>query len=253
VGKSYALNRGISEARGEIIAFTDDDVLVSPEWLSELMCTFNQFDCIGVGGRVIAMWEGIIKPKWFSGAGPYFLGAGPVPQFERGDQAKEISTPAVGANMAFRRRAFEKYGSFRSDVGPGVPDGPQLGEDYEFEYRLLHAGEKMVYSPKAIVFHPAAQDRITKKYFLWFYLNMGRANLWLQGWPAGAVLYFGIPRYMFRVLLGKCWIWLFTLGAEKRFYYKAQVYSQVGEMIEARASQKKSKSLTGLRSSQRAY
>ena len=252
-GKSYALNRGISEAKGEIVAFTDDDVFVSPEWLEELMRTFNHFNCLGVGGRVIAVWDGIVKPAWFATSGTYFLGVGPVPQFERGDEAKEISTPAVGANMAFRRIAFEKYGLFGTDMGPGVSQGPQLGEEYEFENRLLHAGEKIVYSPKAVVFHPATQERITKKYFLWFYLNKGRTEIRLEGWPAGAALYFGIPRYIFRTLFGKCRAWLFAVGAEKRFYHKAQFYYLLGQMIEARAMHKRNAALAGVRGSQRAY
>jgi glycosyltransferase involved in cell wall biosynthesis len=253
-GKSHALNRGISEARGEIIAFTDDDVQVSREWLSELSRTFSEFDCIGVGGRVIAVWDGIVKPDWFATAGPYFLGIGAVaPQFERGDRATEISTPAVGANMAFRREAFEKYGSFRTDMGPGVSRGSQLGEDYEFENRLLHAGEKIIYSPTAVIFHPAVQDRITKKCILRFYFNRGRTDIRLDGWPADAALHFGIPRYMFRMLLERCGNWLFALGAQKRLYRKAQLYSLVGEMIEARASQKKKEHLAAPRGSRRAY
>jgi glucosyl-dolichyl phosphate glucuronosyltransferase len=253
-GKSHALNRGIGEARGEIIAFTDDDVQVSREWLSELARTFSEFDCIGVGGRVTAVWDGILKPDWFATAGPYFLGLGPVaPQFERGDRAKEISTPAVGANMAFKREAFEKYGVFRTDMGPGVSRASRLGEDYEFEYRLLDAGEKIIYSPTAVIFHPATQERITKKCILQFYFDWGRTEIRLDGWSAGAALHFGIPRYMFRMLLERCGNWLFAMGAQKRLYHKAKLYYVAGQMTEARRSHQKNESLAGIRGSQRAY
>jgi glycosyltransferase involved in cell wall biosynthesis len=237
-GKSYALNRGISEARGEIIAFTDDDVLVSPEWLPELICAFNHFDCLGVGGRCIPGWDSYKKPDWVVTTGPYCLSRGPLLDFDLGSEAKEIQyrDPPWGLNMAFRRIAFEKYGGFRTDLGPSGT-GRVLGEDTEFCRRLLGHGEKIVYAPKAVVHHPVHPERISKKYFLRYQFNVGRAEIRLEGWPADAVCYFGIPRYMFRTLLERCKTWLFTVGAEKRFYHKARVYCLLGQMFDARALQ----------------
>lgn len=251
-GKSYALNRGIGEARGESIAFTDDDVLVSPEWLRELVCTFHSFDCLGIVGRCIPAWDGLTKPNWLVTTGPYCLSRGPLLDLDLGDEAKETQVAPWGLNMAFRRIAFEKYGVFRTNLGPSGA-GRVLGEDTEFGMRLLRQGEKLVYSPRAIVRHPVHPDRITKRYFLRYYFNNGRAGLREERWPTGAVLYFGVPRYMFRSLLGKCSKWLFSLGSEKRFYRKAQMYSLVGQMAEARASHRESKRLAELRGSQRAY
>jgi hypothetical protein len=118
---------------------------------------------------------------------------------------------------------------------------------------LLRQGEKIVYAPKAIVHHPVHPQRISKRYFLQYQYKVGRTEMQLEGYPTDTVLYFGIPRYMFRALLEKCRIWLFALGSEKRFYYKGQVYSLVGQMIEARRSQRKNKSLAVPRGSQRAY
>jgi glycosyltransferase involved in cell wall biosynthesis len=235
-GLCYARNTGVANSSGEIIGFTDDDVLVSSEWLGELVRTFREFDCIGVGGKSIPAWNGLLKPDWVITSGPYCLSRGPTLDFDLGDEAKEIQVAPWGLNMAFRKTVFERHGLFRTDLDVSGSGG-LLGGDTEFGKRLLDSGEKIAYSPKAVVFHPVARERITKSYFLQYQFRLGRTDIRLEGWPSGAVLYFGIPRYMFRMLIDTCKPWLFTLAAEKRFYAKAQVYHLVGQMMEARVRQ----------------
>jgi glucosyl-dolichyl phosphate glucuronosyltransferase len=232
-GLSHARNAGVANSTGEIVAFIDDDVLILQQWLRELARTFVQFDCIGVAGRIIPVWDGVTKPDWLATAGPYFL-HGPIPDFDCGDEAKEIRSLPVGANMAFRKSAFAKYGFFRPDFGAGASSGTQLGEDFEFCQRLIRAGERLVYSPQAVVFHPAVEKRITKGYYLHFYYDLGRMAIQLEGWPSEAVLYFGVPRYLYRSFLVKCVNWLFAFDKKKRFYCKARVYCVLGYIAEAR-------------------
>ena len=124
--------------------------------------------------------------------------------------------------MAFRRVAFEKYGLFRTDLGISGSRRRITGGDTEFGNRLLRGGEKIVYSPKAVVLHPVVQLRITKNYFLEYYFCLGRTNVRQERWPAESVLYFGVPRYLFRELLGNGAQWLVALNRKKKFYYKAQ-------------------------------
>jgi glucosyl-dolichyl phosphate glucuronosyltransferase len=231
-GLSHARNAGVANSTGEIVAFIDDDVLILQQWLRELARTFAQFDCIGVAGRIIPVWDGVMKPDWLATAGPYFL-HGPIPDFDYGDEANEIRSLPVGANMAFRKSAFEKYGLFRPEMGPGGSLGTLVGDDFDFGQRLLRAGERLLYSPQAVVFHPAVEKRITKGYYLHFYYDLGRMDIRLEGWPSDAVLYFGVPRYMFRMLAQKSRTWLFAFGGRRRFYFKAQVYRLIGQMTEA--------------------
>src|SRR5580704_11547043 len=56
-GKSFALNTAIENARGEVIAFTDDDVLVGVDWLSALLSAFEDNDCVGVAGKIVPVWN----------------------------------------------------------------------------------------------------------------------------------------------------------------------------------------------------
>ena len=62
-GKSHALNRGIAEARGDVLAFMDDDVMVDPMWLQMLTAALLKGMWAGCGGRILAEWN-CPRPRW---------------------------------------------------------------------------------------------------------------------------------------------------------------------------------------------
>jgi len=62
-GKSHALNAGIREARGDVLAFMDDDVVVEPAWLQKLTAPFESGDWTGVGGRIVPDQD-FHSPRW---------------------------------------------------------------------------------------------------------------------------------------------------------------------------------------------
>jgi GT2 family glycosyltransferase len=236
-GKSHALNTGIRAARGEIIAFTDDDVIVDKQWLTNLRRAFDEFACIGVGGRVFALWQSP-KPSWVVLEGP-FRAAGPVVHFDRGNEPREMKeVPPAGANMAFRREAFERHGLFRTDLGP-MGTTRLNAEDTEFGWRLTRAGEKIMYVPSAVIHHPVEPYRATRSYFLSWYFASGRAQLRIERWPQNATCYFGVPRYMFRTFLENLFRWAITLEPQARFYRKRLVYWSAGQIVEARRVSKR--------------
>ena len=72
-GKSYALNAGIREARGNILAFVDDDVTVEPMWLQNLTSALHDSQWAGSGGRTKpAIWvSGFVPPRWLALDGPF--------------------------------------------------------------------------------------------------------------------------------------------------------------------------------------
>jgi glucosyl-dolichyl phosphate glucuronosyltransferase len=225
-GRSFALNKGIRRTSGKIIAFTDDDVTVDPQYLAGLAYTFATFDCIGIGGRIVPVWNQS-KPAWLEIENQQVVG-----HFEYGDEPKEINLPPIGANMAFRRAAFEKYGLFRTELGVNKSE---IGgtEDDEFGRRLLKAGEKIFYAPHAVIYLTVESHRLTKQYFLrWFY-SMGKANIRARMWPQDAVCYFGVPRYIFRSLFENSFRWAVTMDEKLRFHYKLHAYRAVGAIREA--------------------
>jgi GT2 family glycosyltransferase len=223
-GKSFALNTGVRAARGDLLAFTDDDVLVDRHWLTSLEKIFAQFDCIGVAGRVVPVWWEP-KPEWLE-----LEDQQAVVHFEYGEEPRRLELPPNGANMAFRRIAFEKYGLFRVDVGKtkhacGI-------EDREFGVRLLTAGQNLVYAPQAVIYHPVDSARLRKDYFLRWAYSFGRQLMRSGLRPQDAVRYFGIPRYLFGSLLTNSFRWAATRDKKRRFQHLQHVYRDLGSISE---------------------
>lgn len=165
-GKSYALNLSIREARGDILAFTDSDVILPEDWLLRIKEGFEKHDCAALDGRILPLW-GIKPPEWLlaitkNGATNMI--------YSINDSEKEryhsFDKPVLpGGNSAIKKECFSRYGNFRTDLGPrpGIHLG---GEDTDFSCRLLRGGEKLVYYPPITVYHQIPKERITKKYFL---------------------------------------------------------------------------------------
>jgi glucosyl-dolichyl phosphate glucuronosyltransferase len=230
-GKSFALNTGIAGARGDILVFTDDDVTVDKRWLAETIKIFDAYPCIGVGGRIVDVWQGK-KPSWLSLEGPYKLMAAIV-KYDLGDEPRALRTPPFGANLALKKAAFATYGGFRTDLGPTA--GKEIrGEDTELCWRILHDGETMIYAPSAIVFHPVAESRISKRYFEEWYYAFGQATARMERAPERTTRYFGFPRYMLRSWFGDLCAWVIAFPTKRRFFYKLQAWNSWGRLMEER-------------------
>jgi len=232
-GLCYARNAGVKAAIGEIVAFTDDDVTLDKRWLWSIKETFNRFDCIGVGGKIVPVWD-CEKPSWLALEGP-FKPMDVLVSYDLGSNhciIEQKHVPPVGANFAFRKVAFEKYGFFRTDLGR-MGSSLLLGEDTEFVRRLMSHGETIVYDPHAIVYHPVEEHRLRKSYFQSWYFGYGRSWVRMHGVANGFVCYFGVPRYFLRLFCVQLLKWLFTVGEKERFYQKLQLFQMGGEIVES--------------------
>jgi cellulose synthase/poly-beta-1,6-N-acetylglucosamine synthase-like glycosyltransferase len=137
--------------------------------------------------------------------------------------------------MAFRREMFEKFGGFRTDLGP-TPASEIRGEDTEFGRRLVSAKQRLRYEPSAVVYHPVPANRLHKKYFLTWYFDFGRALVRESG--RGPDIW-GIPQPYFRMLktgttaLAETTLrWMLAVNPRQRFFYKALVWRTAGEIAE---------------------
>ena len=235
-GKSYALNTGVREAKGNVLAFMDDDVRVDASWLANLTAPLAGTQWAGIGGRTL-LAKPFTPPNWMSGQGSQSLLGILAAVFDLGPEQCELNLPPYGANMAFRKEMFEKYGLFRTDLGPSPDrDVPRPNEDTEFGRRLMAAGERLHYEPSAIVYHPVLGDRIRKNYFLMWHLDYGRAMV--REWVSGPNI-FGIPRrcFTFLKLVGVClpWEasrWVVTINPQRRFYRRCWVWATAGQIKE---------------------
>ena len=196
-GLSYARNTGIRESLGEVLAFTDDDVRVEPDWLWNLTSSLYGEEWIGAGGRIIPLWAAPL-PGWLVTTDSNITG--PFGVFDLGTEPGPMKCPPFGANMAFQRKAFGKDGDFRVDLGR-AGSNLQGREELEFANRLLARGERLRYEPSAVVSHTVPEWRMRKRYVLRWWYWYGRSEIAELGPPDAKWVILGIPVYLFRRLL----------------------------------------------------
>ena len=229
-GHSHARNRGIVESKGLVLAFTDDDVIVDAHWLEQLRHTSDRFDCLGVGGKIVPKWT-CPKPAWLREDGPYALMKAIV-SFDQGDGTCVLKTPPFGANMSFRRTAFERYGLFRTDLGR--VGARLLGcEDTEFGSRLLRNNERLIYNSDILVYHPVEHERATKRYFQRWYFEYGRAFILQAEIPRGPLRRLRSPMTSLHSLCASLFLWTIAVDPKLRLYYQLHVWETLGRLREA--------------------
>jgi GT2 family glycosyltransferase len=229
-GKSHALNCAIAAAQGELLLFTDDDVLVDPAWATEMVEAATRSSSLCFAGRILADWGGAM-PQWYQATGPLRL-MDAIVRYDLGDRAIDTHLPPYGATVAFRKTAFERFGYYRTDLGPtGVER--VLGEDTELCRRLLSGGESIAYVPTAVVVHPVEPHRATRAYFQRWYFNHGRASIRLSVNAHESKRVWGIPRYLIRSFGESAVRWAFAMSSRARFYHRLQCYQTAGAISES--------------------
>jgi len=228
-GKSYALNTAITAAKGDVLAFLDDDVIVETSWLRNLTLPFESGEWAGTGGRILPQWS-CSTPHWLPEKGWHV--AGPLALFDMNASSGPLHEPPFGTNMAFRKDMFEKYGNFRTDLGR-CGRGLISNEDTEFGRRLLAGGEALRYQPSAVVYHPVTQARVTKRYYLRWWFDKARTDVRELGVPNDAHwLICGVPAVNFRRLLRWTVQWMVTMNPRLRFEQKLKVWVNMGLIVE---------------------
>jgi O-antigen biosynthesis protein len=157
-GSSYARNAGIRGAREEIVAMTDDDMIVSIDWLEQLLAPFDRRDVVAVTGNTMPAKLMTKAEQLFEYYGGFGRGAVAF-ELDKGWLAESrwraAATWRLGGtgNAAFRREIFSdpEIGYFDESLGSGVPTG--VGEDTKLFYDILHAGGVIVYQPSARAWH----------------------------------------------------------------------------------------------------
>jgi len=192
-GLDWARNRAILEAKGEIIAYTDDDVVVDAGWVKGLTQAFLENpDVMAVTGLVVPYeleTEAQVLFEDYGGFGRGFetqqyqtTPNQPMPWYWLG--AGQFGT---GANMAYRRSVFETIGYFDPALDVGTPTNG--GGDLEMFIRVLRAGYRLVYEPTAMIRHRHRRDYAQLKrqisfngslYALWQSLAIAYPDLWIS-------------------------------------------------------------------------
>lgn len=223
-GLSNARNKGIGVSAGEIISFTDDDVLVDEKWLSNIVDTYRKTPKLScLGGKILPIWEKP-RPKWLAGDLLNFLALQDL-----GDKEMTMSTPTLwGANLSIRSSMFKKYGLF--DRKLGNTDGKLYGgEETRFLQTLLDNGEPIRYDPGIIVHHCIPESRIRKSYFRKWVWDKGELGAMEMGEYRRRNL-FGVPFYILRRLTVDSGKYLSSVLAapDKAFRQQLIVFFDIG-------------------------
>jgi GT2 family glycosyltransferase len=156
-GLSYARNRGIAAAAGEIVATTDDDVVCPSDWIERVVAPFADPRVAVVTGNVLPASLDTDAERLFEAYGG--LGRGfqrlrvDARWFTRWRRAVPTWQLGCTANAAFRASIFREraIGLMDEALGAGTPTG--CSEDTYVFYRVLKAGHAIVYEPSAYVWH----------------------------------------------------------------------------------------------------
>jgi len=185
-GLGRARNAGIAKASGEILAFTDDDCYVSPDFLKQIVKVFQDERIRYMGGRVL------------------LYDKTDTPQTIRTETQIRIIEPhsyvrpgeLQGANMAVRRSLISEIGAFDPEFGAGSRFSS--GEDVDFQARASASGAAGIYHPGPLVWHHhgrkpgKAYDKLMRgydygrgAYYAKFILNPHTRGLFLKNWYWG--------------------------------------------------------------------
>lgn len=195
-GLPHGRNAGILAARAPLIAFTDDDVRVSRDWVSTIARLFAAHpEAACVGGKVLPNWSGpwpdwLTREHW-----------SPLALLDYGDTPFHVNATRrvclIGANVAYRREVLDRIGMF-------APHMSSL-QDHEILLRLWRAGGQGLYWPRLTVESDIAPERMKRGYHRRWHRRHGRFSAMmhdedLEQTRAGRL--FGVPAHLYRRAAG---------------------------------------------------
>lgn len=194
-GLSGARNTGVRAARGDVIAFLDDDAWAEPDWLQRQLALYDDTGVLGAGGRIEPEWDCGFRPGHFAPELDWIVGCS-----YRGlpSVAAQVRNP-IGASMSFRRSVFERVGLFDERIGRTAALGGCEETDLCVRVATGMPGGRMVYEPASVVHHRVPTSRTQLGYMISRGWGEGRSKA-LMSHGTGTRTLAAERRYSTRVL-----------------------------------------------------
>lgn len=227
IGLSHARNRGIEEAKGEIIVYMDDDAYACRDFLLKYVEAYENVSPKpdAAGGKILLDWE-VPKPAWFPDSMQRCLTYIDYSQEPRFLDFRKYEYP-FGANMSFLKETLIRLGGFDVNLGR-VGKRLLSNEEKELFFKMHERGLKVYYLPEAGVHHAVTKQRVSKDFLfkrqywqgisdvVWYYTHASKSD------HRGKALYY------FKMLRERLWKLIspnkltegekVKLGCELRYY-----------------------------------
>ncbi|WP_042393198.1 glycosyltransferase family 2 protein [Streptacidiphilus carbonis] len=176
-GLSGGRNTGVRAARGEVVAFLDDDAVAEPDWLRWFADGYADAEVMGVGGLTLPVWASGRRPGWYPEEFDWVHGA----TYRGMPTGRARVRNVLGGNASFRRSAMLSTGGFDAAIGRGADSGaggarrPLGGEETELCIRIQQAdpGAVFLFDDRSVIHHQVPCSRETFGYF--------RSRCWAEG------------------------------------------------------------------------
>ena len=162
-GLSGGKNTGVSIAKGDVVAFLDDDAVADPDWLKFFADSFADPAVVGVGGLTLPEWKAP-RPSWFPREFDWVVGCTYRGMAESGQAVRNV----LGGNACFRREVVELVEGFQNGIGRTAGNGRPLGcEETELCIRInqRQPGAVMLFDDRAMIRHLVPAERCRFSYF----------------------------------------------------------------------------------------
>jgi len=227
-GKSHALNAAIPRLMAsDVIAFVDDDHRVDTRYIEQICKAADEHpDATIFCGRILPDWDGD-EPAWVHDLGPYAVYPLPVPRYDLGLAPRPINHNGPlpgGGNLALRTGVFERIGNFSTQLGP---TGHDLGggEDSDFMFRAINAGERLQYIPDILQHHYVDLERLKLSYLMRKSYQRSRSVTQIHSQGSSAV-----PRHLWRKLSTYIWKTVTSLYWPATRFYLVRTAATLGEL-----------------------
>jgi glycosyltransferase involved in cell wall biosynthesis len=226
-GKSHALNRALPDIRSPLLALVDDDHRVDANYLAAICYSAKAYPEADIFcGRILPDWDGS-EPAWLHETGPYRIYPLPVPRFDQGGTACELTPDLAvpgGGNLALRTPWAKRVGPFATDMGP---TGHDLGgaEDLDWVLRALRMGARLWYVPGMVQHHYVDAERLTLGYLMKKAYKRTASTSRLE--PQKAVG--RVPKYLYRKIAEYAIKACTAIGMSRRRFYLVRTAAALGE------------------------